>query len=76
MKNKAIAHVTSFGHFAPVCPRDFHGYIKYHDSDKYRKMTDEELQELKETHRLQLCRNAAAVELALRSNEKWWNKNK
>jgi hypothetical protein len=72
---KATCHVSNFGHFSPVCSVDFHGYINYHDSDKYQKMSEEDLEDMAANHRIEICRNAAAIEQANRRNLQWWNKN-
>jgi hypothetical protein len=72
---RARCHVTSFGAFRPGCSPDFDGYIEYHESDKYRKMSDQDLEKAKWLHRVEICRNAAAVEIALRRIEEWNKKN-
>lgn len=63
-------HISNFGKFAPTEIADRMGFVDYHDSQKYEKMSDAQLSALR-SHRMRLVRNAAITELANRAAAKW-----
>ena len=66
----ASYHIGNFGKFAPTEIADNMGFVEYHDSPKYTKMTNAQLDAL-QSHRLRLVRNAAITEIASRAVAKW-----
>lgn len=66
----ASYHISNFGKFAPTEISDNMGFVEYHDSPKYEKMSDAQLNAL-QSHRLRLVRNAAITEIASRAVAKW-----
>jgi hypothetical protein len=72
MKTKAI-HKSNLGFFSALIKTDFHGYIECHDSPRYGRMAERELQRMAEEHPMRLIRNAAKLELANRLAKEWAN---
>ena len=72
MKTKTY-HISNMGKFAPTGCADSTGYVTYHDSQRYRKATDEQLAEWSES-RVKSVRNAAKTEVAERALSEWRGK--
>ena len=65
-------HISNFGAFVPGCPADQDGYIRYHVSKKYDRMTTSQLQTIAEDQtQLQAIRNASAIALAQDELAEW-----
>jgi hypothetical protein len=70
---KDITHISNFGSFAPIGANAL-GYIEYHDSPRYSKASDSQLDEWQESPN-KLIRNAARIELANRGLRAWNEKS-
>jgi hypothetical protein len=69
MKTRSY-HISNLGSYAPSHIADNNGYVTYHDSDRYGKATDEQLEEWAES-RTTAVRNAAITEQAERKLAEW-----
>ena len=67
MKTKTT-HSSYFGSFSS----GFNGYIEYHDSPRYSKASEQELENWTQS-RFEVVRNAARIELKNRAIEAWRN---
>jgi len=73
MKTRSY-HISNLGSYAPSHIADSNGYVTYHDSDRYGKATDEQLEEWAES-RIKAVRNAAITEQAERKLAEWQKGN-
>ena len=71
---KLTVHKSSFGKFAPI-GANVNGYIEYHDSPRYSRATNAQLEEWASDARMQIVRNAARIELANRKIRSWNEKS-
>ena len=67
---KSSTHISNFGKFAPI-GANVGGYIEYHDSPRYSRATNAQLEEWASDAKMQIVRNAARIELANRAILKW-----
>jgi len=67
-------HISNLGSYAYSHIADSNGYVTYHDSPRYGKATDEQLDEWAES-RSKAVRNAAITEQAERQLSKWQKEN-
>lgn len=73
MKTKSY-HISNLGSFAPSSANVENGYVTYHDSPRYGKASDEQLEEWAGS-RTKAVRNAAVTEQAERALAKWQKGN-
>lgn len=66
-------HISNLGSFAPGGLADSSGFVTYHDSERYGKATDAQLEEWSESSRAAV-RAAALTEQAERRLEQWRKK--
>ena len=67
---KSETHQSNFGTFAPV-GANVGGYIEYHDSPRYSRATNAQLEEWASDAKMLIVRNAARIELANRKIRAW-----
>lgn len=71
MKTKHY-HISNLGSFGHSIPTDANGYVTYHDSPRYAKATEDQL-EAWAMSRSPAVRAAARTEQAERALEQWRN---
>jgi hypothetical protein len=69
MKTKSY-HINNLGAFAVTSIADSMGYVKYHDSTRYKSASESQLDDWS-ISRLSAVRNAAITEYAERALNKW-----
>lgn len=67
-------HISNYGSFSGGFEADNEGYVTYHVSGKYAKMSDADLAELRDSSRIRSVRNACSCEINGRKLDEWRNK--
>lgn len=66
-------HITTLGSFAPRGCAGQDGYVIYHDSTRYAKANESQLERWRSCS-IKAVRNAALTEIACRNLQVWRNK--